>query len=43
MGGDELIEFEERNYDNLIEKFIEKYRDKWETFVYEEYMDSFGD
>jgi hypothetical protein len=37
MGGDELIEFEESNWDWLIEKFIEKYSDKWANFVQEEY------
>jgi len=38
-----MIEFEEHNWDWLCEKFITKYRDKWDTFVYEEYEKSLQD
>lgn len=41
--GDRMIEFEERHYDDLAEKFIEKNRDKavidWNSFVYEQFID----
>lgn len=37
--GDRLIEFEEQNYSDLTEKFIEKYRTLWEEFVFEKYND----
>ena len=43
MSGDELIEFEEGNYDVLVDKFIKKNQDKWDDFVHDEYMDSLGD
>lgn len=43
MGGDELIEFEEGNFDILVDKFIKKNQDKWDDFVYEEWRDSLGD
>jgi len=43
MGGDEMLDFEESNYDDLLEKFKEKYLDKWEEFVYEQYIDYYAD
>ena len=45
MGGDRLIEFEEHNYDLLVEKFlkIKNIRDLWEDFVYNEYEDSLAE
>ena len=39
MSHDRYIEFEEDNYDNLVDRFIAKYRDKWDEFVFEEYED----
>lgn len=43
MGGDELIVFEEGNYDTLIDKFVKKHRDLWESFVEDEYEQHCGD
>lgn len=36
---DRMIEYEERNWNELAEKFIEKYRTLWEEFVFEKYDD----
>ena len=37
--GDRMIEFEESNWDWLIDKFLEikEIRDKWEDFIYDEF------
>lgn len=40
MCSDKMIMFEEDNWDLLAEKFIKKYQDKWEEFVYTEFMDN---
>ncbi len=42
---DRMIEFEEQNFDRLIDKFlqIKAVRDLWEDFVYNEYEDSLRD
>ena len=37
MGHDAYIEFEESNYEDLVEKFIDANRSKWEEFVMYEY------
>jgi hypothetical protein len=37
---DRLIEFEEQNWNDLAEKFINKHRDEWDEFVIEQYEDS---
>ena len=39
------IEFEEKNWDWLIDKFLKKKEitDLWEQFIYEEYEDSLRD
>ena len=31
--GDRMIDYEERNWQDLAEKFIEKHRNDWEQFV----------
>ena len=41
--GDRMIGFEEQNWDWLAEKFIEKYRDQWEQFIYDEFNNSMPD
>lgn len=33
-----LLQFEEHNYDWLIDKFIEKHSDDWYEFLHNEYM-----
>jgi len=45
MSSDGLIEFEERGWDELIDKFlkIKQVRELWEDFVYNEYQDSCHD
>jgi hypothetical protein len=43
MGSDELIDFESDNWDWLAEKFIGKYRNEWEDFIYKEYENSMPD
>ena len=45
MGSDELIKFEEQNFDDLVDKFlkIKAVRDLWDDFVYEQYQDSLQD
>ena len=40
MSSDHLIEFEESNFEDLIDKFLQKYNDKWAEFVMEEYANS---
>lgn len=40
MSCDGLIEFEESYFDRLIEKFIGKYKDEWNSFVYDEYSNN---
>lgn len=37
MSSDGMIRFEEDNWDDLAEKFIEKHRALYECFVMEEY------
>ena len=37
MSSDGLIRFEESNWEDLVEKFIEKYRVDWEQFIMDEY------
>jgi len=41
MSDDRFVEFEESNFDTLVDKFIRKYQDKWDDFVYDEYQNSF--
>lgn len=43
MGGDKLIEYEESNWDWLVDKFIKAKQDDWDNFVYEEYLKSLAD
>ena len=43
MGGDEMIDFEADNYDDLCERFIEKHRTLWEDFVYNAYNENCAD
>ena len=43
MGGDRLIEFEESNFDWLVNKFIETNQDQWDSFVYKEYEKRMAD
>lgn len=40
IGNDAIVDFEDKNRETLIEKFIEKpnIRDLWEDFIYNEYM-----
>ena len=40
MSSDALIRFEEDNWYDLAEKFVEKYRDKWDEFVMDEFQDN---
>ena len=37
VSSDAMIEFEESKFDELIDKFIAKYKEEWEAFVYEQY------
>jgi hypothetical protein len=37
---DRPIEFEEQNWNDLAEKFINKHRDEWDEFIIEQYEDS---
>lgn len=37
--GNDLVEYEERNYDELVEAFIKENRSKWDDFV----QDSFSE
>ena len=39
MSSDAFIRFEEGNWDELVEKFIDKYRDNWEEFIHNQYVD----
>ena len=45
MSDDRLIEFEEDNFDYLVEKFLrlKTIVDAWGDFVYEQYEDSLKD
>lgn len=38
-----MIDFEADNYDDLLEKFKEKYRSLWEDFIYEQYQEHIAD
>jgi hypothetical protein len=40
---DMLIKFEEDNWNDLAEKFIDKHRDEWEQFVMDRFTDSIQD
>lgn len=40
MSDDRFIEFQESNYEKLVEKFIEKHQKEFDDFVYDEYADS---
>lgn len=40
MSSDGLIQFIESNFDDLMDKFIEKYWQEWEDFTYDEYEGS---
>ena len=42
MSSDGMLRFEESNYDDLVDKFIQRYRGKWEDFVMEEYTDDYA-
>lgn len=37
--GNDLVEFEERHYDELVEAFIKEYPMKWADFVEEAYQE----
>ena len=37
MGGDKVLQFEEQNFDWLVEKFLRQWRSHWDTFVWEEW------
>jgi hypothetical protein len=45
MSSDRLIEFEESNFEDLVEKFIhlKSIEHLWCDFVYQEYVDSLRD
>ena len=43
MSSDRLIEFEEYNWEELVEKFIAQHRKEWEEFVYEEWSNTIGE
>jgi len=40
MSHDHFIRFEESNFDDLVDKFIKKYQDLWDEFVFDEYANS---
>jgi len=33
----DLTDFEDENYEGLVEKFIEKHKNQWQEFILEEY------
>ena len=35
---DEICNYEERNFEDLVDSFIEKYREKWDEFVSEKFF-----
>jgi len=37
MNGDDLLTFEEQNWNRLIEKFIAKYQEEWQELVETEF------
>lgn len=41
MSSDRMINFEEDNWDWLIDKFLKIHKDEWEEFIYEEYMNNY--
>ena len=41
--GDRMIDFEEQNYDTLVEKFIDIHRDEWEQFVCDRFCQDMAD
>lgn len=41
--GDELIQYEEKHHEKLVEKFIEKNADKYDEFVLAEMIDEQAD
>jgi len=42
VNGNDLIEFEEKHYDELIEAFLEKSKERWDAFVLEQYYNQGG-
>jgi len=38
MNGDDLVVFQEKNWDWLITKFLKAHEDEWNIFVDEEYQ-----
>lgn len=43
VSGDELIEFEQDYYDELVEEFLIQYAGEWGDFVARKYVDSVSD
>lgn len=43
--GDKMIEYEEQNYDTLVEKFLNvpRIRDEWEQFVADRFAEHIQD
>ena len=40
---DQLIDFEERNFEDLARKFVEKHNAEWSDFVLAEFIDKEAD
>jgi hypothetical protein len=41
MNGNDMIEFEEKNYEALVEKFVEENPKLWYAFLEEKYKEGF--
>ena len=38
-GGDDIQRYEEKYFDVLIDKFLQRYQDEWNDFVEQDYSD----
>lgn len=41
--GNDLVQFEEKNYEELATKFLAKHDQEWQRFVYEEFQNQQGE
>ena len=39
MSSDRLLEYEQENYDVLVENFLELHSEKWNEYVHEQWVD----
>ena len=42
-GGDEILDFEEQKFDELVEGFIKKFQDEWDCYVHQMWEEAWQD